>query len=79
MTHHSRITSSAEVERLLFYMPNVAEVATTDWARGFAHSVTKQARRRGWKPTDKQLNIMREMVSDLFAHRDADTDGEVFE
>jgi acyl-coenzyme A synthetase/AMP-(fatty) acid ligase len=79
MTHHSRITSPAEVERLLFYMPNVAEAATTDWARGFAQSVVRQAKRRGWKPSDKQLNIMREMVSDLFANRGADTDGEVFE
>ncbi|MGR3478031.1 MAG: hypothetical protein ACU0EX_10895 [Sulfitobacter sp.] len=79
MSHFSRITSPAEVERLLFYMPNVAEAATTDWARGFAQSVTKQARRKGWKPSDKQLNIMREMVSDLFANRAVDTDGEVLE
>ena len=30
MTHHSRITSPAEVERRLFYMTNVAEAAKTE-------------------------------------------------
>lgn len=79
MTHHSRITSPAEVERLLFHMPHVAEAAQTEWARGFAKSITKQARRKGWSPSGKQVAVMRELVSDLFAYGAFDMDGEVIE
>jgi hypothetical protein len=62
-----RITPS-EVERLLFHWPVVMQRATTDFARGFSSSIAKQSRRRGWTPSTKQLAIMRELVSDLFAH-----------
>ena len=54
------------VDELLFHMPTVARMASTDWARGFALSVVKQSRRRGWHPSDKQVAMMRTMVSDLF-------------
>lgn len=71
MTYHSRQpfqkpATGAEIERLLHHMPTVARLAEETWARGFAQSVLKQSRRRGWTPSPKQLPVMREMVSALF-------------
>ncbi|WP_128910792.1 hypothetical protein [Tropicibacter alexandrii] len=57
-----------ELERLLHYMPTIARAATDTWAKGFAASISRQAQKRGWKPTPKQLSMMRRLVSDLFAH-----------
>jgi len=63
------------VDELVFHMPTVARMAGTDWAKGFALSVVAQSRRRNWKPTPKQLGMMRRMVSELFtALRDDDDD-----
>lgn len=56
----------SEVERLLFHMPTVAALAESDFARGFAKSITSQSRRRGWWPSQKQRPLMRELVTDLF-------------
>jgi hypothetical protein len=47
------------IEELLFHMPTVAKTASTDWAKGFALSVVQQSRRRGWKPSEKQVAMMR--------------------
>ena len=58
----------SEVERLLFHMPTVAALSESDFARGFAKSITSQSRRRGWWPSQKQLPLMRELVTDLFRH-----------
>jgi len=55
-----------EVERLLFHMPAVAASAENDFVRGFSASIIKQARRKGWWPSKKQLPLMRSLVSDLF-------------
>lgn len=69
MSHYTpNIVSGAEVERLLHHMPSVAIHATNTWAKGFAQSVVKQARRKNWTPSPKQLSIMRGLVSDLFAY-----------
>lgn len=57
-----------QIERLLHHMPTVAALATNDWAGKFARSITRQANRPGWRPSAKQINVMRELVSDLFAH-----------
>ena len=56
------------IERLLYYMPICAERAEDEWAKGFALSVTKQSRRKNWRPSRKQLSVMKKLVSDLFAH-----------
>lgn len=56
----------SEVERLLHHMPTVAAFAENDWTKGFAQSVTKQSRRKGWWPSDKQIPLMRQMVNELF-------------
>ncbi len=69
MSHYiPNIGSGAEAECLLFYMPSVALQVENKWAKGFAQSVTKLSRRKGWKPSPKQLSIMRGLVSDLFAY-----------
>lgn len=65
MIHSS---SPSDVERLLHHMPAVAQQAGNEWAKGFASSVVRQSRRRGWTPSQKQTQIMRRMVSELFTH-----------
>jgi hypothetical protein len=52
MTYPSNV-NPYEVERLLHHMPAVAANAGNDFARGFAASVTRQARRKGWWPSQK--------------------------
>ena len=54
-------------EELIFHMPTVERRAENDWARDFAASIRRQSRRRGWKPSEKQVSVMRRMVSELFA------------
>jgi hypothetical protein len=80
MSYHRRtFTPQAtpdEIERLIYHMPTVARLAENDFAKGFAHSVMKQSRRKGWKPSLKQLPVMRELVSDLFTH-DPDQGGDI--
>ncbi len=66
------MTGPAEIERLLHYMPTVAEQAGETWAKGFARSIVRQSRRRGWKPTEKQLPVMQRLVSELFTDRCTD-------
>lgn len=69
MSHHSlNIASGEEIERLLFHMPSVASQFDDPWAKSFAESVIKHSRRKNWKPSPKQLPIMRRLVSDLFAY-----------
>ena len=79
MTYHPRtIASPDEIERLLHHMPSVASSAENTWAKGFAQSVTKQSRRRGWRPSDKQLSVMRGLVSDQFTDAlDPDQGGDI--
>ncbi len=59
-------TRERTVDELLFHWSAVIQRAETDFARGFAKSIAGQSRRRGWKPTPKQLPIMQSMVADLF-------------
>ena len=68
MTYQRHAFANAEeTERLLHHMPAVASNAENEWAVNFARSIIRQARRRRWRPSEKQLNIMRSLVSDLFA------------
>lgn len=59
-----------QVERVLWSWPTVVEKAETDWAKGFARSIAAQARRRNWRPSPKQLALMKEMVAQLYRGRD---------
>ncbi len=63
-----------EVDRLVYHMPTVAQMAKTDWVKGFAKSIMHQSKRSGWKPSTKQLGLMRELVSDLFTYDGGDFD-----
>ena len=67
-------TSERTVDELLFHWPAVVQRAETDFSIGFAKSIAGQSRRRGWKPTAKQLPIMRQMVADLFAYDSGEED-----
>ena len=58
--------SSSEIDRLVYHMPTVAQMAENDWAKGFAQSISRQSRRRNWRPSPKQVSVMRGLVSDLF-------------
>ncbi len=58
----------SEIERLIHHMPAVADNAQSTWACGFARSVQKQARRKNWNPSTKQLAVMQKLVADLFAY-----------
>lgn len=60
------------VEELIWYMPTVAEHATNTWAAGFARSIQRQSRRKGWQPSPKQLACMERLVAELFMHSLAD-------
>jgi hypothetical protein len=65
MTYPSNV-NPYEVERLLHHMPAVVAKAENDFTRGFAASVTRQARRKGWWPSQKQLPVRhRQVVGDL--------------
>lgn len=69
------------LEVLLHHWPTVCARAESPWAKSFAASISKQARRRNWTPTPKQLGIMRRMVSELFtsAQESADDAGVVLD
>jgi hypothetical protein len=67
-----RAATPDEIERLLFHMPTVACLAPTEWAAGFAKSVIGQSRRKHWRPSEKQIVVMRELVSDLFRQEQED-------
>lgn len=64
------LSYSEQVERIMWSWPTVVENAETDWARGFARSIAGQAKRRNWRPSPKQLALMKQMVGQLYAGRD---------
>ena len=66
------------VEELLWSWPTVCRMATNDWAKNFAASIAKQARRRNWTPSPKQHQLMNSMVAELYRHTGED-DFEVIE
>ena len=80
-THSQMPATGAEIERLVFHMPAVAQWAENDWAAGFARSIMGVSKRRGWKPSPKQLSMMRRLVSDLFAYggNDGESDFDLIE
>jgi len=75
-THFASIVNGADIERLLHHMPTVAIYAENTWAKGFAQSIVRQARRKGWSPSPKQFSVMKRLVQDLFAYG-GDTEGDI--
>ncbi len=64
-------------EQCLYWWPSVCKAQSSDWARGFALSIAGASKRRGWKPTDKQLGLMRKMVAELFYVRTDQADDDL--
>lgn len=64
------MTAERTVDECLYWLPTVVKTAPDGWAQGFAKSILGQSRRRNWKPTLKQLAMMRRMVAELFAQDD---------
>ena len=56
-------------EILTFHWPMVLRrtmsSAADDWIKGFVRSVARHGKRRNWRPTARQAQIMRRLVSEL--------------
>lgn len=63
------------LDELIYHMRTIARTADSEWERGFAASVLKQSRRAKWKPSAKQIKIMRNLVDDLFGPDLIDNEG----
>ena len=59
------------VDELLHHWRTVIGSAPEGWARNFALSIQRARRRPAWEPTEKQLRVMRHLVSDLFVNGDS--------
>ena len=60
------------LDHLLTLMPMVRREAQNEWARNFAGSIMRQAKRPSWRPTPKQEAIMQRLASELFTAREED-------
>ncbi|MCA0851437.1 hypothetical protein [Salipiger thiooxidans] len=38
---------------------------TDEWLKGFVRSIARHGKRAAWRPTEKQAQIMRRLVSEL--------------
>ena len=57
------MTSHAEVDRLLGYMPIITRASDlSDWERQFCISIVGRIRRGAFCPTDKQIRVMTRIV-----------------
>lgn len=58
-----------ELDELMFCdWPRVVQRALRDgdaWAKGFALSIRKQAKKPDWRPSPKQAALMRRMVAEV--------------
>lgn len=56
-------------EIMIFRWPMVVRrvmaEGTDEWLKGFVRSITKHGKRATWRPTDKQEQIMRRLLSEL--------------
>lgn len=67
MKHSTFPAQGTSLDELLFWWPSITRRATEEWAKGFCQSVLKQSKRRNWKPSDKQLHIMRQLHREMFS------------
>jgi hypothetical protein len=67
LTADNHFTGDADVDQLLFIWGRVIRDAE-GWARGFALSIQRDRKKPGWKPSAKQLSIMRQMVAEVAAY-----------
>jgi len=73
------MTSHRHLEELLYHMRTIAQLPNGDWAAGFARSILRSAKRRGWKPTHKQRAIMQRLVAEMFVEQSADQEFDLIE
>ena len=73
------MTTEAETERLIHYMPILVQDAdVNDWERTFCASIIHKSRRPGFTASEKQIAVMKRMV-DKFQNRIREEPGEVIE
>ncbi|MFN4102000.1 MAG: hypothetical protein ACK4GT_19735 [Pararhodobacter sp.] len=64
MSANLAYTGDPNIDRLLFSWPRVIADAS-GWSRGFALSIQRDRKKPGWRPTDRQLSVMRRLVAEL--------------
>lgn len=52
-------------------MRRVMADGSDDWLKGFVRSIARHGKRPSWRPTPKQAQIMRRLVSELRTSPDA--------
>ncbi|SDL72365.1 hypothetical protein [Aliiruegeria lutimaris] len=57
------------VKELLSRWPAVTKAAPSGWPADFAAVIAVQSRRRGWKPSPKQMELMQRMTTVLLSPR----------
>lgn len=63
------MSARPSVDELLWSWPSVCKAVKDEWAKGFALSIAKHAKRRNWTPTPKQYAMMHRLVADLYETR----------
>lgn len=57
-----------EIDQLLSYMPIIMRApGISDWSRQFCISIVGRTKRAAFKPTDKQIGVMRRLVEEFQA------------
>jgi len=76
MTHCLPMSENELEEVLTFRWPLVVRRVMADgsdeWIKGFVRSITRQGKRPGWRPSQKQEQIMRRLLSELGSGPEAD-------
>lgn len=58
-----------ELDEILYRWPAVLRRVMADgsdeWVKGFAKSIARHGKRKAWRPTFKQEQIMRRLVAEL--------------
>lgn len=81
MKHERNIAArDRSFEEIRFWLPSMLSAAQSDWTRGFLASVLTQSKRPNWRPSEKQMGILRRITCDWFGSRiDHRDDCEVIE
>ncbi|MFN3275826.1 MAG: hypothetical protein ACK41U_14280 [Paracoccus sp. (in: a-proteobacteria)] len=64
MSANLAYTGDPDIDRLLFSWPRVIADAS-GWSRGFALSIQRDRKKPDWRPSDRQLSVMRRLVAEL--------------
>lgn len=72
------MTTAAEIDRLLHYMPIlVRDGGVSDWERKFCASMVAAQRRKGFRVSAKQIAVMARIVSSFQKRTLRDDHGDV--